>query len=199
MRAMPRRSVQQEESLPSSASARRSRAVAAAREIAAEGGYDALTMHEVARRSGVSRATLYRYFTSKDQLLVEVSLQFNDELRADLEQHPPQGGSVAERLTEVFSRVLEAVAQQPRLTAATLRALFADDPVVRDLAPEVRRFGGAFVDAGLRGVAVPHGDELARVLGPLSLAMVIRIGSGHCTLAEAIDEIRCAVSLMVRE
>jgi AcrR family transcriptional regulator len=196
---MSQSSLDPEERSAASAGARRARAVAAAREIAAEGGYDALTMHELARRSGVSRATLYRYFTSKDQLLVEVSLQFNEELRADLERHPPDGGSVADRLTEVFSRVLGAVAREPRLMAAMLRALFADDPVVRELAPEVRRAGSAFVDAGLRGVEDPRGDDLARVLGPLSLAMVIRIASGHSTIADAIDEIRCAISLLVRE
>jgi AcrR family transcriptional regulator len=179
--------------------ARRKLAIEAARAIACEGGYEAVTMGEVARRSGVGRATLYRYFSSKDQLLVEVSLDFNVQLREELRVHPPRGETAAERLTDVFSRVLEAVAREPKLLAATLRAFFADDPVVRERVPELRRFGGTFVDAGLGGVDAPNAPEIARVLGPLSLAMTIRISSGHCSLDEAIEEIRCAARLLVRE
>ncbi|MGR6999812.1 TetR/AcrR family transcriptional regulator [Yinghuangia aomiensis] len=53
--------------------ARRERLVRAALDLAAEGGYASVTMHDVADRAGVARATVYRYFTSKDHLLSEVS------------------------------------------------------------------------------------------------------------------------------
>jgi len=179
--------------------ARRQRAVAAAREIASEGGYEAVSMGEVARRSGVSRATLYRYFSSKNELLVEVSLDFNARLHEELERHPPQGASVGERLVDVFTRVVRAAAADPRLLAATLRAFFANEPDVHALAPEVRRFGGVFVDLGLGGIDVPGGADIARVLGPFSLAMVIRISSGLSDLEQALEEIRVAVRLLVKE
>jgi AcrR family transcriptional regulator len=181
-----------------SPASRRKLALAAARAIAAEGGYEAVTMRQVARRSGVSRATLYRYFTSKDHLLMEVSLDLNVSLVQDLQIHPPKGDTAAERLTETFSRILEALSREPKLLAATLRAFFANDPAARALEPEVRRFGSLFVDLGLGNVDLREGGDIARVLGPLSLALVIRISSEHCTLAEAIDELRCAVRLLVR-
>ena len=53
--------------------ARRNRLVEAARELAHEGGYAAVTMHAVADRAEVGRATVYRYFASKDDLLTEVA------------------------------------------------------------------------------------------------------------------------------
>ena len=45
------------------------RLLAAAAELAAEGGYDAVQMRDVAQRSGVAMATMYRYFSSKENLL----------------------------------------------------------------------------------------------------------------------------------
>ena len=178
--------------------ARRKLAVAAARAIASEGGYEAVTMHEVARRSGVSRATLYRYFSSKDHLLLEVSLQFSAEILEQVEASRPTGTTWADRVAYPFVLILEAVAREPRLFDATLRAYFADDPVVRPLAAELRRFGGLYVDAAL-GLDMPRGAEIARVLDPLSLAMAIRISSGRGTLDEAVHEFRCAVRLLLED
>jgi len=185
-------------SRPGTPRTRRAAALAAARAIAAESGYEDVSMREIAQRSGVSRATLYRYFSSKDQLLTEVSLDVSASLREDLEARPSRAATAAERVTEVFARVLGALAREPKLLAALLRSFFASDPDVDSLASEVKRFGGIFVDAGLAGSGVPNGAEIARVLGPISLAMAIRISSGHSTLEQAVEEIRCAVRLLIR-
>ena len=47
--------------------------MAAALELIAENGVDALTLSQVARRAGVSRATAYREFGDKDGLLAAVA------------------------------------------------------------------------------------------------------------------------------
>ena len=49
---------------------RRDRMLEAAMKLAAEGGYDAVQMREVADGAGVALGTLYRYFPSKVHLLV---------------------------------------------------------------------------------------------------------------------------------
>ena len=43
-------------------------------ELATEGGYDAVSMPEVARLAGMSTAKAYQYIGTKDQLLVEALL-----------------------------------------------------------------------------------------------------------------------------
>lgn len=178
--------------------ARRRLALAAARAIATEGGYELVTMREVATRSGVARATLYRYFSSKDHLLAEVILDLNAELREDLRTNPPVGATPAERVTDAFARVLHAVAREPKLLAATLRAFFSQDPAVRAIGPEIRRMSSAYVEAGLGDANVPERAEIARVLGPLSFAMLLTISGGHRTYEEAVDDIRCAARLLLK-
>ena len=54
---------------------RRARVVAAAMALAAKGGYDAVQMRAVSTEADVALGTIYRYFSSKDQLLIAMELE----------------------------------------------------------------------------------------------------------------------------
>src|SRR5258708_29781149 len=82
--------------------ARRSRVLAAAIELAAEGGYDAVQMRDVATRAQVALGTIYRYFSSKDQLLAAALVQWASELQARLAQRPPPEGTSADMVVEIL-------------------------------------------------------------------------------------------------
>src|SRR5205823_13844470 len=81
--------------------ARRDWIVQAAMELAAEGGYDAVQMREVSARANVALGTLYRYFSSKDQLIVAVMGHWAKELQAQIAARPPSGAMLADRVTDV--------------------------------------------------------------------------------------------------
>jgi AcrR family transcriptional regulator len=53
---------------------RRQAIIAAAKEVFGEMGFDAASMSEISARVGGSRVTLYNYFSSKEELLLEVIL-----------------------------------------------------------------------------------------------------------------------------
>ena len=57
-------------SLTQSQNARLTRMLEVTAELALEGGWDAVQMREVAHRAEVALGTLYRYFPSKEYLLV---------------------------------------------------------------------------------------------------------------------------------
>ncbi|TML66926.1 MAG: helix-turn-helix transcriptional regulator, partial [Actinobacteria bacterium] len=63
------------ETLTPNQAARRDRVLDAALVLAAEGGYDAVQMRDVATRAQVALGTIYRYFASKDHLLAECQLE----------------------------------------------------------------------------------------------------------------------------
>lgn len=69
--------------------------IAAAGELFAERGYDAVTMREIAKRAGCSHTTIYLYFTDKEALLHHISMPPLQELKQQLhrilrQQQPPQ-------------------------------------------------------------------------------------------------------------
>jgi AcrR family transcriptional regulator len=87
----------------------RERIVTAARELIAEGGYQAAQVAPVADRAGVAVGTVYRYFPSKSDLFAEVfreaSQQEVDAMRAATSVHPDR--MAAERIAagvETFAR-----------------------------------------------------------------------------------------------
>jgi AcrR family transcriptional regulator len=56
----------------------------AAENLALEKGIDALTMKDVAEESGVTRATLYRFFKTKDEILWAINRVLSREIGAML-------------------------------------------------------------------------------------------------------------------
>jgi AcrR family transcriptional regulator len=62
---------------------RRQAIIAAAAEVFGEMGFDAASMSEISARVGGSRVTLYNYFSSKEELLLEVILASAVQKRDD--------------------------------------------------------------------------------------------------------------------
>lgn len=108
--------------------ARRQRVVRAALELAAEGGYDAVQMRDVATHASVALGTIYRYFSSKDALLASAMVEWMADLEATVVAHPPQGDDTAARVMDIMSRALRTMEREQRLTRAVVTALTAGDP-----------------------------------------------------------------------
>src|SRR3954462_15631238 len=93
--------------------ARKERLIAAAVALAAEGGYDAVQMRDVAARAEVALGTLYRHFPSKDHLLLATLTEQAEALRERIAQRPPDGGDAATRSVDVLRRASRALARRP--------------------------------------------------------------------------------------
>jgi AcrR family transcriptional regulator len=103
----------------------------AALELLAESGYRALTMERVRERSGVGKATLYRRYGSKEELVREAIVHLNSDIPM-----PADTGSVAGDFAATAQTILErasrtgALALMPRLLSevvgdAEMHALFS--------------------------------------------------------------------------
>jgi AcrR family transcriptional regulator len=112
----------------------RARAIAAARDLAEEGGYDAVQMRDVVKRTGMSSATIYRHFSSKDQLLAEVRLEWIGELQARTASRASRASAAAtaaDRVAAILHASVRAFARSPRLGRAVIIASGSADPGVK--------------------------------------------------------------------
>lgn len=100
--------------------------LAAARELLAERGWDAMTLGDVAARAGVAKSTLYRRWSGKAELVVDAMAQVFDWLA------PIDAGSVRAD-AEAVIRKLVALWSRPEAQAAflALAAQSARDPILR--------------------------------------------------------------------
>jgi AcrR family transcriptional regulator len=161
---------------------------AAEQELAAS-GTDALTIRMVAGRAGVSPATAYTYFGSKNHLFAEL---FH---RKVLLEHPVEiaGGTPQRRVSAVTTQLAGVLAEKPHLAAAANHALLGTDPDVERLrvvigAEIIGRFERALGEAGN-----------AELLDALTLALtgaLLQLGMGlisYDDLAGRLDAVMATI------
>ena len=179
--------------------ARREWIVQAATELASEGGYDAVQMREVSARANVALGTLYRYFSSKDQLLVAVMGYWARELEAQIQARPPKGETLADRVTDVLRRAARAMQEAPELTASLVTAmssLSSDDPPALEATREVYVTVTDLIRSAQRDGEVVR-DEVIRVLAMVWFAALFARVRGWEDPRQMGDDLENAVRLLV--
>jgi AcrR family transcriptional regulator len=138
---------------------RRERAVSVARELAEEGGWDAIAMRTVAERSGSALATLYREFPSKTHLVLVMA-------DSELEQVPAPRPSDVTRFGAVplVARLLAILTtgalERPQYTAAVLHAVLTSSS---DAAEDVNRLRGRLADLLMSCLPEPKPQDVTRL------------------------------------
>lgn len=103
----------------------------AARQELAEKGYQNFVPAEVARRCGVSEATIYRYFPTKRDLLIKVAEDWFEEMLMVAPEIAGQG-DVLSRLRHIIRHSLWVTCQEPALSRFVLQEL-RPDPAYRSM------------------------------------------------------------------
>ncbi|XVQ12379.1 TetR/AcrR family transcriptional regulator [Spirillospora sp. CA-255316] len=175
--------------------ARRERLIEAARLLALEGGYPAVTMHDVADRAGVARATVYRYFATKDHLLTEVAATWAHRVTDDIDALAV-GETPVERLTAMLERIVRVAAEELTLTSAIVQAVTADDSSVDDARTVLFLFVRDRLAAAIGG-PVPEREEVEIVLGHVLLAGLVSLASLRRPVEEVAAMVRTSGRLVL--
>jgi len=149
-----------------------------------------ITVRQVAARAGVSPATAYTYFASRDHLVAEV---FWQRLQA-LPSPQPDSGSPTALVAAVLADIATLVADEPELAAACTAALLADDPEVRRLRASI----GAEVAERIRNA---HPDGIAEEhLGVLALVFsgaMLQAGMGYLDYSQLPERLAVATAIVL--
>lgn len=142
-------------------SLRRIKADAVAGSIAAtaltlfdEKGFDGVTVDEIASASGISRRTLFRYFSTKEDIVVSAHAAYGERI-VELVKARPRDEDVWVSLRRGYGVLVDNVERDPEGAARTMRVVNATASLrahtlekhiawAVDLAPEIaRRLGDA--------------------------------------------------------
>ena len=177
--------------------ARRERVIAAANDLASEGGYEAVQMRDVAAKADVALGTLYRYFPSKDHLLIAALAEQVSTLQTRLAQKPPRGTSAAERVVDVLRRASRALEREPRLTAALVTALSSADPSVAEAKQEVNDILGSVIADAVDHDALAQSEDVVRVLGHVWFAALVSWVGGMAPTGQMGDDLEITARLIL--
>ncbi|MFI5041255.1 MAG: TetR family transcriptional regulator, partial [Acidimicrobiales bacterium] len=98
----------------------------------AERGFDAVTVDDIAAEAGISARTFFRYFASKDDVVLDYERHLQDRLLAAFDERPRTEGPVT-ALRNAFL-VTSHVAPQDRASVMQLGRILASAPGLRRLA-----------------------------------------------------------------
>jgi AcrR family transcriptional regulator len=116
----------------------RARLLTAATALLSSGGPSAVTIDAVTRRANVARATLYRHFSSANDLLAASFMSLIPP-----PPMPPEHGSLRERLTAVVSAWAESIAEAPTILTAMSWLSLGPDMGLPPKARQVQPDGGS--------------------------------------------------------
>jgi TetR/AcrR family transcriptional regulator, cholesterol catabolism regulator len=176
---------------------RRRRVIDAAFELGAERGYDAVQMRDVSAIANVSLATIYRYFSSKDHLLAAAMTEWTAKLEGRVAQSPPRGDTAADQLVDVLGRACRAMARQPKLSAALVRALSSADPGVQQSAGQVQRQIESMASGILVDLDPRVQTDIMAVLGHVWYSTLVAWANGRSDFDTVVAELERAVRVLV--
>ncbi|MCW2616423.1 MAG: transcriptional regulator, TetR family [Frankiales bacterium] len=169
-------------------------------ELLAEGGYGALTIEAVATRAGVGKATLYRRWTGKEQLVVDAVRTLSE---------PPEPGRQADVRDEIVG-LLEALRRKS--TSSLAGRIFprligegADNPELmrryreQVLEPRRDRFRATLRRGIDQGLIRPDADldhVMDLLVGPMAYRTLIRTDPppGPDLAARIVDDVLVALA-----
>ena len=161
---------------------------AAELELAAAGP-DGLTIRTVAGRAGVSPATAYTYFGSKNHLFAEL---FH---RKVLLEHPAEitGRTPRHRVSAVTTQLATVLGAAPHLAAAANHALLGTDPDVERLRVVI---GAEIVDRFRQALGADAAPELLDALTLALTGALLQTGMGlisYDDLAGRLDAVMATI------
>ncbi len=96
--------------------------------LAEQGGFEAVRLRDVAEASDVALGTLYKYFRSKEDILLFALTEEVERLEASVQARPVVGASPVERISSFFRRATSALVRRPDFARAVIRSIASADP-----------------------------------------------------------------------
>jgi TetR/AcrR family transcriptional regulator, cholesterol catabolism regulator len=151
---------------------------------AARGGYDAVSMRDIARDTQMSMTTIYQYCTTKDHLIAEAHLEWMEHFRDSMMRTPPKGRSAAARVLAYVEQITEAWTEHETLTRTLQRALHSVDPGVREVRSAIAAAYAEFMDIAIGDEPVADRDTIVEIIGHVIGSVTYSWMTGGTTAAE---------------
>ncbi|HEX7094436.1 MAG TPA: TetR family transcriptional regulator [Acidimicrobiales bacterium] len=172
------------------------RLMAATREVA-RGGYDAVSMRELAEITRMSLTTIYQFCSSKDHLIAEAHLERMEAFRHMLSHSKRGGGTVEERVLRVVRGIVNALERDEVMTRTLMRAMYSVDPGVAEVSKAVGTAYRDMVDDAIGDDDLPDREAVIETLGRVIDSAIYGWVARGSSVADVRDTLEKAVRVLV--
>lgn len=174
----------------------RARLLRAARHLIREHGHEGVAMESIAATAGVSRATTYRYFASKEHVVCEAALAWGNDIAERIPRVIAAASEPVATIDIAIEQVVREAASDLPMVRATIASVLAQGPVADQFRLGVREMFLALIGSALDDSRdVPESlsvDPPMTVLGRIFFADLALLGVGDITVEQCIAELRLA-------
>jgi AcrR family transcriptional regulator len=161
----------------------RSKILSTARSLFAHRGYDGTTTKELAEKAGIAEGTLFRHFTNKKAILVEVATQGWVELLTDLLMELSEMANYEAISQVIYKRMLHLGKNYEVMRVCFMEVQFHADlreKIQQEVVTKMTDVAEAFFQTAIdRGVYRPLN---AKVVAQVFLGMFVIAGFSHDTI-----------------
>ena len=178
---------------------RRATIIEAVIELIADVGAEAVQMRDVAQRSGVALATLYRYFSSRDHLLAAALEDWQKRLTRRIlasqggrSDHDPLPG-----VLDYLRRAQRAFHRNPEMTALMLQTMRSTAPEARATLEQMNRIDNEMFRSLLDGVAP---EDIPNITFGLNAALsnaLAAVLTGMLTLEDSLSRVEWVARVLL--
>jgi AcrR family transcriptional regulator len=163
----------------------RSKILSTARHLFARRGYDGTTTKELAENAGIAEGTLFRHFSNKKAILVEVATQGWVELLTDLLMELSEMANYEAIAQVIYKRMLHLGKNYEVMRICFMEVQFHSDlqeKIQKEVVAKMTDVAEAFFQTAIdRGVYRPLN---AKVVAQVFLGMFVIAGFSHDTLLQ---------------
>ncbi len=179
---------------------RRAKVIEEVIDLIADVGAEAVQMRDVAQRSGVALATVYRYFSSKDHLLAAALEDWQKRLTRRI---LASGGS-ADRdpltgILDYLRRALRAFHRNPEMTVLMLQLLRSTDPAAKATIDQMNHTNAEMFDRLLDGVVAEDIPNVSFALNAALSGALTGLLTGRLTLDESLCHVEWVARVLLDE
>jgi TetR/AcrR family transcriptional regulator, cholesterol catabolism regulator len=178
---------------------RRAKIIEAVIGLIADVGAEAVQMRDVAQRSGVALATVYRYFSSKDHLLAAALEDWQKRLtrrilasRLGRTDHDPLPG-----ILDYLRRAQRAFYRNPEMTALMLQTARSTAPEARATIDQMNRTNTEMFNSLLDGVAPEDIPNITFALNAALSNALAGVLTGMLTLEESVSRVEWVARVLL--
>jgi TetR/AcrR family transcriptional regulator, cholesterol catabolism regulator len=180
---------------------RRAKIIEAVIDLIADVGADAVQMRDVAKRSGVALATVYRYFNSKDYLLAAALEDWQKRLtrrilasRGGRRDHDPLPG-----ILDYLRRAQRAFHRNQHMTALMFQTTTSTDPEARAAIDQMNRTNTEMFNRLLEGVAPEDIPNITFGLNAALSSSLAGVLTGMMTLDESLSRVEWVARVLLAD
>jgi TetR/AcrR family transcriptional regulator, cholesterol catabolism regulator len=169
-------------------------------DLIADVGADAVQMRDVAQRSSVALATVYRYFSSKEHLLAAALEEWQKRLtRRILAGLAPSDQDPLAGVLDYLRRAQRAFHRNPEMTALMLQRMTSTDPEARASIDRMDRTNVEMFNRLLEGAP---SEEVSYISFGLNAALIYALNgffTGKLTLDESLAHVEWIARAILSE